>query len=137
MIVALPVLGAVTVAASACGSTHQAASSTRTPYVSPAVVSVGRAIASAKHATGFAQFSDIFPSTAGTVPCSVQAGPPSNVFKGRCSVAVMRGADRGAKVVFTQDFGSYGPHRWVVRVSGQGTAQLISQSGRGLVQLIP
>ena len=94
------------------------------------------AIANAKRVYGFAQFSDIFPSKAETVSCSVAAGPLGNVFKGRCSTAVIPRAGGGATVLFTQDFGAQGRHRWRVRVSSDGTASLVSQSGGGLVQLI-
>ena len=122
-VVATPMLAAVTIAASACGSSGHAPASRQ-------------AIADAKQAKGFAQYSDIFPSKAETAPCSVGAGPPGHIFKGRCSAAVAATANRSAIVTFTQDFGASGRYRWRIRVSADRTPSLISQSGRGLVQMI-
>ena len=95
------------------------------------------AIGKAKHATGFAQFADIFPANAGTKPCSVAAGAPGNVFKGTCSTRLTRGRDGASTVVFAQDFGVEGRHAWTIRVAPNAPPNVIRDSGGGLVQLIP
>lgn len=116
----------VSATTAACGST--AATSHRPD---------SKTIAEAKRAHGFAPFADIFPRSTGSVRCSVSAGPYPNVFHGRCSASVSRRGEGPATVAFTQDFGVHGRHVWRVLVSASGRARVVSQSGGGLVQLIP
>ena len=96
----------------------------------------GRSIARAKKTNDFAAFASIFPSSPKSVACSVSSGAPGNVFHGRCSTAVA--VDDGqTTVTFAQDFGTHGRHVWRIAVPASGNPHVVSQSGGGLVQLIP
>lgn len=95
-----------------------------------------QAVAQAKKAPSFAPFASIFPRTPKSSACAVHAGAPGNVFHGRCSTAVTT-LNGHTTVTFTQDFGTYGRHVWRIAVPSLGEAHVMSQSGGGLVQLMP